>query len=191
MIKSVKYYKENVLNRDLVLKHRFVNVMQTPRVEKVSLSLNKKEALLNSNKLFVPLLLLKIISGQKPCVVKSKKSVAQFKLREGKALGGRITLRKTNLYTFIDKFIYTILPQLVEDKNKRFKVNHNVITFGIEDISIFPELDSQYELLKVTQGINIAISLTNSQKILSYSFFKGIKFPVQEKKIPKYLSKGE
>ena len=182
MIKSIKHYKENVLTRDLLLKQKSVNVMEVPTFEKVSLSLSKKEALINSNKLFIPLLLLKLISGQKPSIAKSKKSVAQFKLREGKAIGGQVTLRNGALYSFLDKFVYVILPQLIEDKNKKFKVNKSTVNFGIEDISIFPELESQYELLRTSQGLNITIDTKNKNRKMPYFLFNGLKIPVQKKK---------
>ena len=129
MIKSVKHYKRNSLDRDLIVKNKYSNVMKIPRLDKISLSVNNKEALLNSNKLLIPLVLLKLITGQKPKLNKSRKSVAQFKLREGKALGASVTLRKEQLYSFLDKLVFIIFPQLEQKKiefSPRKLLKHNL-----------------------------------------------------------------
>ena len=63
-------------------------------------------------------MLLKLISGQKPKITKAKKSIAQFKLREGKAIGCKVTLRNEMMYSLLDKFLYSILPQIIEIKTK-------------------------------------------------------------------------
>ena len=182
MIKSVKHYKSNSLDRDLIVKNKYSNVMKIPRLDKISLSVNNKEALLNSNKLLIPLVLLKLITGQKPKINKSRKSVAQFKLREGKALGASVTLRKEQLYSFLDKLVFIIFPQLLEQQTKKIKVNNNSLNLGLEDISIFTELESQYELLRVAQGLNITIDLRGKQKE-NVLFFNGIKIPIGYKKL--------
>jgi large subunit ribosomal protein L5 len=179
MIKSIKHYKETQLSRDLLLKKTKRNVMQTPNIDKVSINLAKKEALFSSNKLLIPLLLLKLITGQKPKITKAKKSVAQFKLRKGKALGSKVTLRNSQMYTFLDKFFYGILPQTLEVKNKKLKTNINSFSIGIEDVSIFPELENQYEFLRNTQGLNIIITLNNNKlKKNSNCLFSGLKLPL-------------
>lgn len=180
MIKSIKHYKVAQVERDLLFKSASKNVMQVPKLNKLSISLSHKESLINSNKLLTPLLLLNIISGQKPKITKSKKSIAQFKLREGKAIGCQVTLRNDNLYVFLEKFLYSILPQLVETKTKKFKINGTSLNIGLEDISIFTELESQYNLLKTTQGMNLTLDLTNkskNKKIPLY-FFSSFKIPV-------------
>ena len=167
------------LSRDLLLKKTKRNVMQTPNIDKVSINLAKKEALFSSNKLLIPLLLLKLITGQKPKITKAKKSVAQFKLRKGKALGSKVTLRNSQMYTFLDKFFYGILPQTLEVKNKKLKTNINSFSIGIEDVSIFPELENQYEFLRNTQGLNIIITLNNNKlKKNSNCLFSGLKLPL-------------
>ena len=179
MIKSVKHYKKNQLSRDLLLKTKRQNVMNSPRLDKVSVSLMVKEALLNSNKLLTPLMLLKLITGQKPKVTVAKKSVAQFKLRQGKAIGCKVTLRNEMMYSFLDRIIYNILPQIIEVKNKKLKVHANTLTIGVEDISIFPELENQYEFLKTTQGLNLTFVLKNSKSKRDTKYlFSGLKIPV-------------
>jgi large subunit ribosomal protein L5 len=151
-------------------------------LDKVSISLTNKEFLVNTNKIFIPLIALKLITGQKPKITKAKKSIAQFKLREGKALGCKLTLRNEKMFYFLDKFVYGILPQLIELKTKKYKANLNSLTIGIEDLSIFYELENQYDLLKNSQGLNITIMLKNNRvKKKSSCFFSGLKIPVTYK----------
>jgi large subunit ribosomal protein L5 len=179
MIKSIKHFKNNQLFRDLLLKKTAKNTMNHPKIDKILISLTNKEVLINSNKLFVPLMLLKLISGQKPKVTKAKKSIAQFKLREGKAIGCKVTLRNEIMYSLLDKIIYNLLPQIIEIKTKKIKSNFNSLNIGIEDLSIFSELENQYELLKNIQGVNITLVLKNnkSRNIPNY-FFSSIKLPI-------------
>jgi len=179
MIKSIKHFKNNQLFRDLLLKKTAKNTMNHPKIDKILISLTNKEVLINSNKLFVPLMLLKLISGQKPKITKAKKSIAQFKLREGKAIGCKVTLRNEIMYSLLDKIIYSLLPQIIEIKTKKIKSNFNSLNIGIEDLSIFSELENQYELLKNIQGVNITLVLKNnkSRSIPNY-FFSSIKLPI-------------
>jgi large subunit ribosomal protein L5 len=181
MIKSTKHYKNNQLTRDLLLKGTSQNVMNCPKLDKISLSLTTKEALINSNKLLIPLMLLKLITGQKPKITKARKSIAQFKLRQGKAIGCKVTLRNKMMYSFLDKIIYNILPQIIELKTEKIMVNFNSLTIGIEDISVFSELENQYEFLKNTQGLNINLSVKNNKsKNKPKYLFSGLKIPTNK-----------
>jgi large subunit ribosomal protein L5 len=177
MINSIKYSEKNQLFRDLLFKKKKKNVMNYPKISKLLISLSNKEVLTNSNKIFVPLMVLKLISGQKPKITTAKKSIAQFKLREGKAIGCKVTLRKEIMYFFLDKVIYTLLPQILE--KERIKSNFNSINIGIEDLSVFAELENHYELLKNVKGLNITIVLkNNTSKTIPNYFFSGIKIPI-------------
>ena len=114
--------------------------------------------------ILTPLFLINLISGQKPFITKSKKSIAQFKLRKGKAIGCKVNLRNDNLFIFLEKLLYIILPQIIETRADKLKMNKTSINIGIEDISIFTELESQYDLLKNTQGLTISLNLGNKIK---------------------------
>jgi len=154
--------------------------MELPRLDNISLSLSQKEALINSNKLLTPLFLINLISGQKPFITKSKKSIAQFKLRKGKAIGCKVNLRNDNLFIFLEKLLYIILPQIIETRADKLKMNKTSINIGIEDISIFTELESQYDLLKNTQGLTISLNLGNKIKNtqIPFYFFSSLKMPI-------------
>jgi large subunit ribosomal protein L5 len=179
MIKSIENYKTKKLFRDILLKKNLSNTMTYPKIDKILISLTNKEVLTNSSKLFVPLMLLKLITSQKPKITDAKKSIAQFKLRQGKATGCKIVLRKNVMYSFLDKLVYSLLPQILETRTRKLNSNLNSLTVGIEDLSIFSELENQYELLKSSQGLNINLVLKNNHsKLLSNYFFSGMKIPV-------------
>ena len=181
MINSTKHYRNAQIERDLVFKSISQNAMEIASLNKVSLSLSHKEALKNSNQLLTPLVLMNLISGQKPSLTKSKKSIAQFKLREGKVLGSKVSLRNQYLDIFLEKFLYLILPQVLENIQTKIKLNRNSINLGIQDLSIFPELENQYELLKKTQGLNINMNLRNQTKNprMPFYFFSSLKLPLK------------
>ena len=85
------------------------------------------------------------------------------------------------MFSFICYCYYysTILPQIIEVKNKKLKVHANTLTIGVEDISIFPELENQYEFLKTTQGLNLTFVLKNSKSKRDTRYlFSGLKIPV-------------
>jgi len=179
MIKSINHFKKNQLFRDILLKKITKNTMNYPKIDKIVISLTNKEILFNNNKLFIPLMLLRLISGQKPKITKAKQSIAQFKLRKGKAIGCKVTLRKQIMYFLLDKIIYSLLPQIIEIKTQNIKSNFNSINIGVEDLSLFFELESQYELLKNIKGVNLTLVLKNNkQKNMPNCFFSGIKIPV-------------
>lgn len=179
MIKSIKHFTGTQIKRDLLFKSAARNVMELPKLDKIILNFSQKEALTNNNKLLTPLILLNLISGQKPLITKANKSVAQFKLREGKAIGSKITLRNNNLYYFLEKLLYWVLPQVIEEKNTVFQTNKTSINIGIEDVSLFPILENQYDLIKNIQGLNITIDITNrtKNKKLPFYLFSSLKIP--------------
>ena len=86
------------------------------------------------------------------------------------------------MHSLLDKVIYSILPQVLEVRTKKIKSNFNSLSIGIEDLSIFPELENQYELLKNTQGLNLTLVLKNNKsKFTPNYYFSGIKIPTYNK----------
>jgi ribosomal protein L5 len=83
------------------------------------------------------------------------------------------------MYFLLDKIIYSLLPQVIEVNTQKIKTNFNSLSIGIENLSIFPELENQYELLKDAQGLNITLVLKNNvSKTVPLYFFSGIKIPI-------------
>ena len=182
-MKTLKKYSNETLCEDINLKNTYSNILESQSLKKIIISIGVKETILTANKILYPLLILELISGQKPCQTKARKSIANFKLREGKVIGCKVSLRKEKMYAFLEKFIHVILPQLTETSTLKYnnKKNNNSITLGIKDCSIFPELENQYDLLTEIYGLNI--NFVSSSKIQSKDnlFFSGFKIPFKRK----------
>ncbi len=153
-----KYEKELVprLMEQLGLK----NVMQVPRIEKVVVNMGLGEAIQNIKVLESAVEELERITGQKPVVTKAKKSIAQFKLREGMPIGAMVTLRRERAYEFLDRLINIALPRVRDFKGispRAFDGRGNY-TLGIREQIIFPEID--LDKIDKVKGLNITVVTT-------------------------------
>ncbi|GAB4170613.1 MAG: 50S ribosomal protein L5 [Geothermobacteraceae bacterium] len=153
-----KYESELVprLKEELGLK----NVMQVPRVEKVVVNMGLGEAIQNIKVLESAVEELERITGQKPVVTKAKKSIAQFKLREGMPIGVMVTLRRDRAYEFLDRLINIALPRVRDFKGvspRAFDGRGNY-TLGIREQIIFPEID--LDKIDKVKGLNITVVTT-------------------------------
>mgnify|MGYP003965497903 FL=1 len=138
----------------------FKNVMQVPRLDKVVLNVGLGEALQNGKLIESSVEQLKIISGQMPVVTKAKKSIANFKLREGVPIGVMVTLRGNRMYQFFERLVSFALPRERDFKGlpkKSFDGRGNY-TIGLKEQLIFPEID--YDKVEKIQGMNITICTT-------------------------------
>ena len=180
MIPRLQEQYNKVIIPNMQKKFALKNKITVPKLTKVVLNMGL--GMDGSNKTVLKNCIedMGLISGQKPLVTKSKKSIAQFKLREGKAIGCKVNLRNNNLYIFLEKLLYTILPQIIETRTNKLKVNKTSMNIGIEDISIFTELENQYDLLKNTQGLTISLDLINKTKNaqIPFYFFSSLKIPI-------------
>ena len=100
-MKTIQQYSKLTLKTDYLLKNFNKNVLQGPNLNKIVLNIGVREANINSSKILIPLLILKILSGQQPKPTKARKSIANFKLREGKIIGCKKTLRGPSMYLLI------------------------------------------------------------------------------------------
>ncbi len=138
-------------------KFNYSNVMQIPRVEKIVLNMGVGKAIGNSKLLDAAAKDLAIIAGQKPIITRAKKSVSNFKLREGMAIGAKVTLRGDRMYEFLDKFMSINLPRVRDFRGvspKSFDGRGNY-TLGVKEQLIFPEID--YDKVDQIQGLDITI----------------------------------
>ena len=136
------------------------NIMQVPTLEKIVVNVGLGEALQNSKLIDSAVDQLKVITGQSPVVTKAKKSISNFKLREGVSIGVRVTLRKARMYEFFERFVSFALPRVRDFKGlspKSFDGRGNY-TVGIEEQLIFPEID--YDKIEKIKGMNITICTT-------------------------------
>lgn len=136
------------------------NIMDVPRFEKIVVNMGVGEAVANSNLLEGALRDLTVITGQKPLVTRAKKSIAQFKLREGNAIGAKVTLRGDRMWEFLDRLISLSIPRIRDFRGlppNSFDGRGNY-TFGVTEQLIFPEVD--YDSVDHTRGMDITIVTT-------------------------------
>ena len=138
----------------------FKNVMQVPRVEKVVVNIGVGEALDNPKALESAVSDLTIITGQKPVMSKARKSIANFKLREGRLIGTKVTLRGERMWAFLDRLMNTALPRVRDFRGvsaNAFDGRGNY-TLGLHDQLIFPEIE--YDKIDKLRGMEVTIVTT-------------------------------
>ncbi len=152
-------YQEKVvpLMRD---EFKYKNPMQVPRLSKIIVNMGLGEAIANPKIIESAVDELRTITGQQPVVTQARKSIAQFKLREGMKIGAKVTLRGPRMYEFLDRLLNVALPRVRDFKgvsNKAFDGRGNY-TLGIREEIIFPEID--YDKIDKIKGLNITIVTT-------------------------------
>jgi large subunit ribosomal protein L5 len=138
----------------------FKNVMQVPRVEKVVVNIGVGEALDNPKALEAAVSDLTIVTGQKPIMSKARKSIANFKLREGRLIGTKVTLRGERMWAFLDRLMNTALPRVRDFRGvsaNAFDGRGNY-TLGLHDQLIFPEIE--YDKIDKLRGMEVTIVTT-------------------------------
>lgn len=136
------------------------NPMAVPKIEKVVLNMGLGEAVANAKILDTAVEELTAIAGQRAVITKAKKSIANFKLREGMPIGARVTLRGGRMYEFLDRLINVALPRVRDFRgvSKRAFDGRGNYTLGVRDHLIFPEID--YSKVDKSKGMNITIVTT-------------------------------
>jgi len=153
-----KYLKEVV--PAMMQKFNYKNVLETPKLEKVVINIGVGEATQNPKELDGAVEDLKAITGQKPVITRSKKSIAAFKLREGMPIGTKVTLRSDRMYEFVDKLFNVVLPRVRDFRGvspKAFDGRGNY-TLGLKEQLVFPEID--YDKIDKVRGMDIIFVTT-------------------------------
>ncbi len=138
----------------------FKNIMQVPRIEKVVINIGVGEAMDNPKTLEAAVSDLSIITGQKPIMNKARKSIANFKLREGRLIGTKVTLRGDRMWAFLDRLLNTALPRVRDFRGvsaNAFDGRGNY-TLGLHDQLIFPEIE--YDKIDKLRGMEVTIVTT-------------------------------
>jgi large subunit ribosomal protein L5 len=135
----------------------YANPMQVPRVEKVVVNMGVGDALKDGRMLEAAVDDLTIITGQKPVITKARKSIAGFKLREGQAIGAKVTLRGDRMWEFIDRLVAVAIPRIRDFRglNPNAFDGHGDYTLGLIEQLIFPEID--YDKVLKVRGMDITI----------------------------------
>lgn len=152
-------YKEQVVPA-LMEKFQYESIMQAPKIEKVVINMGVGEAKENQKFLDNAVEELTIIAGQKPVVTKAKKSISNFKVREGMAVGCKVTLRGEHMYEFLDKLFNIALPRVRDFRgvSKTAFDGRGNYALGIKEQLIFPEIN--YDKIDKIRGMDIIITTT-------------------------------
>ena len=154
------------------------NVMQVPRLDKIVVNMGVGEALKDGRMLDAAVEDLTIIAGQKPVITKARKSIAGFKLREGNAIGVKVTLRGDRMWEFYDRLVSLALPRIRDFRGldpRSFDGRGNY-TFGVTEQLIFPEID--YDRVAQVRGMDITIVTTASSDDEGRALLLALGFPL-------------
>ena len=153
------------------------NIMEVPKVSKIVVNMGVGEAVTRSAALEGAIEDLAVITGQRPMVTRAKKSIAGFKLREGNAIGAKVTLRGDRMYEFLDRLINLAIPRVRDFRGlslKSFDGNGNY-TFGVTEQLIFPEIE--YDKIDSTRGMDITIVTTANNDQEGRDLLDSFSFP--------------
>jgi len=160
MAARLKERFEKEIRSELMKELGFTNPMQAPRLEKIVVNMGLGEAINNGKVLDASVEQLGAITGQKPVVTKARKSIANFKLRQGQSIGAMVTLRGDRMYEFLDRLVSIALPRVRDFKGvspKAFDGKGNY-TLGVREQIIFPEIN--YDKVEKIKGMNITVVTT-------------------------------
>ncbi len=151
---------EKEVRTELMKELGFTNPMQAPRLDKIVVNMGLGEAINNGKIIDASVEQLAAITGQKPVVTKARKSIANFKLRQGQSIGAMVTLRGDRMYEFFDRLVSIALPRVRDFKGvspKAFDGKGNY-TLGVREQVIFPEIN--YDKVEKIKGLNITVVTT-------------------------------
>lgn len=180
MSRLQKRYREEV-KKGLQERFEYANPMLLPVLKKIVISMGVAEATKDKNAMQDCVKEMTRLSGQKPIVTKAKNSVANFKLRQGQAIGVKVTLRKKRMYEFLDRFCNIVSPRIRDFRGFPLKCDgRGNYSVGIEEQQIFPEIN--LDEVKRTQGMNITFVTTAKSDAECVELLKqlGLPFKVAE-----------
>ncbi|MCZ8019544.1 50S ribosomal protein L5 [Novosphingobium sp.] len=154
-----KKYDEQIA-KAMTEKFGYKNVMEVPKIEKITLNMGVGEGSQDKKKVQTAAAEMELISGQKPVITKAKKSIAQFKLREGMPIGCKVTLRRERMYEFLDRLITVAMPRIRDFRGlnaKSFDGRGNY-AMGLKEQIIFPEIS--YDQIEKVRGMDIIVTTT-------------------------------
>ena len=171
-------YREQALPR-LMSERGYTNVMQVPRVEKIIVNMGIGDAIKDGRMLDAALEDLIVITGQKPVVTKARKSIAGFKLREGMAIGAKVTLRGDRMWEFLDRLLALALPRIRDFRglSPRSFDGHGNYTLGVTEQLIFPEVD--YDKVVQVRGMDITVVTTAASDDEGRALLIALGFPFE------------
>jgi large subunit ribosomal protein L5 len=171
-----RHYTENV-RPALIEQFKYANPMQVPQLDKIVLNMGIGEAVADRKKVDSAARDLAMIVGQKPVVTKARKSIATFKLRDGMAIGAKVTLRRARMYEFLDRLITIALPRVKDFRGlnpKSFDGRGNY-ALGVKEHIVFPEID--YDKVDAIWGMDIIVCTTATTDDEARALLRQFNFP--------------
>lgn len=167
----------NEIKKALMEKFQYSSIMQVPHLEKIVINIGVGDALQDNKALDAAVRELAQITGQHPVTTKAKKSIASFKLREGQAIGCKVTLRGLRMYEFMDRLVSIALPRVRDFRgvSKNSFDGHGNYTLGIKEQLIFPEID--YDKVSKIRGMDIVIVTTARKDDEAYALLEALGMP--------------
>ncbi len=159
---------------------KYESVMQVPRMNKVVVNIGLGEALNNSKAIDAAIEQMTMITGQKPVTTKAKKSIANFKLREGQAIGVMVTLRATRMYDFMDRLMNLALPRLRDFRgiSRRSFDGRGNFSLGLREQIVFPEIE--IDKIDKIRGMEISINTSAFDDAAGYALLKRLGMPFRD-----------
>ena len=179
MARLQQIYREKIvpeLKQNLGLK----NTMQVPRILKITVNMGVGEAVADKKVMDAATADLAKITGQKPAITKAKKSVATFKVRDGQAIGCKVTLRGARMYEFLDRLVHIAIPRIRDFRgisSRSFDGRGNY-SLGVKEQIIFPEI--QYDQIDRIRGMDITISTSAADDKHGRALLEAFKFPFRK-----------
>ena len=173
----LKAHYEKVVRDALKEKFGYKNVMQIPKIEKIVINMGVGEAVNDRKKVDTAASDLARIAGQKPVVTRARKAIATYKLREGMAIGAKVTLRGDRMYEFLDRFVTIALPRVKDFRGlnpKSFDGRGNYAT-GLKEHLVFPEID--YDKVDNVLGLDVIVCTSAQTDDEARELLKGFNFP--------------
>jgi large subunit ribosomal protein L5 len=176
MARLLSQYREKVVP-ELMQKFGYKSVMEVPRIAKITLNMGVGEAVNDKKNIDMAVADLTKIAGQKPVVTKSRKAIANFKIRENLAIGTMVTLRGVRMYEFLDRLITVAFPRVRDFRGVSGRAfdgrgNYNI---GIKEQIIFPEVE--YDKIDKLRGLNISITTTAKTDDEAKALLSAFRFP--------------
>jgi len=177
MTTRLKKQYDDVVRAKLKAEFNYANDMEVPRIEKIVINMGVGEATSDGKKVNSAVAELTAIAGQRPVVTKARKSIAQFKLREGMSIGCKVTLRRERMYEFLDRLVTVALPRVRDFRGvsgTSFDGRGNY-AMGLKEQIIFPEID--YDKIDEIRGMDIIIVTTAKTDKEAKALLKGFDMP--------------
>jgi large subunit ribosomal protein L5 len=168
---------ETTVRAALMQEFGYKNPMQVPRLEKIVVNMGVGEAVQDSKKVEAAANDLAAIAGQHPVVIKAKRSIATFKLRQGMSIGCKVTLRRERMYEFLDRLITVALPRVRDFRGvsgRSFDGRGN-FALGLKEQLVFPEID--YDRVDATRGMDVVVVTTAKTDAEAKALLKGFEMP--------------